>query len=95
MDSMIPKVLDCEMTDCTYNQEKTCHAVAITVGDIEPVCDTYMKTTAKGGLVDTIGGVGACKVDRCLYNESYECTADGIHVGLHVNHAECSTFTAL
>ena len=95
MDPLVPKVLDCNMTDCAYNEDKMCHAVAITVGDLEPVCDTYMKGASKGGISDAIGGVGACKVNQCLYNDSLECTADGIHVGVRSGHADCTTFTPL
>jgi hypothetical protein len=51
-----------------------------------------MKRDRKGGMKEVTGSVGACKIDNCAFNESLECTADGIHVGIHADHAECETF---
>ncbi len=91
----MPKVLDCNMTDCSYNKDKICHALAITVGDAAcPACDTYAKMMKKGGAMDTTGSVGACKVENCKLNQSLECTAmNGIHVAQHSGHPDCSTFS--
>ena len=87
------KILDCIMTDCSYNRDKMCHTMAITVGDgLCPLCDTYVSAPNKGGLQEDLGGVGACKVQECAFNKSLECSAEGIHVKIHSNHAECSTF---
>jgi hypothetical protein len=36
--------------------------------------------------------VGACKESDCFFNKSLECSAPGIDVGLHENHADCITF---
>ena len=87
----MPSVFDCNMSDCAYNNNQQCHAMAITVGDSEPVCDTYMESAQKGGT-DITGCVGACKITRCQFNESLECTAEGIHVGKHSNYPECLTY---
>ncbi|HAM53453.1 MAG TPA: DUF1540 domain-containing protein [Nitrospiraceae bacterium] len=90
---MMPKVLDCEVAGCSYNKNKACHAMAITVGSMRhPQCDTYLNATQQGGVPDTTGGVGACKEDDCRFNRSLECTASGIHVGIHMDHADCKTF---
>jgi hypothetical protein len=88
-----PKVLDCEVIECSYNVNKACHAVAITVGDQgHPMCDTFFKTSQKGGAMDITGSVGACKESDCKFNKSLECSASGIHVANHMDHADCSTY---
>jgi len=90
----MPKVLNCDAKECAYNMDNQCHAMAITVGDMEecPLCDTAVKSEKKAGISDMDAGVGACKVDVCQFNESLECTAKGINVKLHSVHAECATF---
>ncbi len=86
-----PKIIDCIMSDCSYNRNKACHATAVTVGGPHPKCDTFLKAPRKGG-VKKAGVVGACKITECCYNESFECSASGIHMGIHQNHADCSTY---
>ena len=94
MPMTMPKVLDCEVTDCAYNRNKECHTMAITVGAHEcPFCDTFYKSAQKGGAPDMMGGVGACRESDCRFNKSLECTASGIHIGLHEGHADCKTFS--
>ena len=91
----MPKVIECLMDECAYNADKECHARAITVGGGAcPMCDTAMKSVKKGGVIDMIGSVGACKVENCRFNDSLECSAVGISVMLHDQHAECGTFKA-
>jgi hypothetical protein len=91
MPMKMPKILDCTMSECSYNKDDQCHA--ITVGAASPLCDTFAAFAKKGGALDMTGSVGACKVDRCKFNDSLECAADGIHVGRHVDHPECDTFS--
>ena len=89
----IPKILDCNAAVCAYNRSGQCHAYAITVGDGQcPMCDTGFITDKKGGVSDITGKVGACKVSECRFNDSLECDAEGIHVRLHSNHADCGTY---
>lgn len=88
----MPKVIDCEATQCIYNKDKQCHTPAITVGDEEPCCDTFFTTKNKGGYQDIVGSVGACKVQDCEYNKSFECTASGIHVIMNIDHPDCGTY---
>lgn len=91
----MPKILDCMVTDCSYNKDKACHAMAITVGHGgHPMCDTFIRTAQKGGFMDMTGGVGACRESGCRFNKALECSASGIHVKLHVDHADCSTFAS-
>ncbi|RJQ18089.1 MAG: DUF1540 domain-containing protein [Nitrospiraceae bacterium] len=91
----MPKISACEVADCSYNADKKCHTLAITVGDSScAMCDTFTKASKKGGDPSTIGGVGACRSDNCRFNTSLECTAGSILVGLHSGHADCKTFAS-
>ncbi len=92
----MPKITSCDVANCSYNRNKQCHAMAITVGGPEvcACCDTYLHASHKGGVPETTGGVGACKVETCSFNSSFECAAPGIKVGLHQGHADCATFKA-
>lgn len=96
MPMSMSKIKACEVSDCSYNRNKECHAMAITVGGPETCacCDTYLHAPKKGGVADMTGGVGACKVDSCKFNTSFECSAPGITVGLHHGHADCKTFAS-
>ena len=93
----MPKVNKCDVTQCCYNNNKTCHALAITVGDgTVPRCDTFTTTCkAKGGDAAAVGCVGACKVNICRHNKNLECTASGIMVGRGKQPADCLTFEAV
>ena len=91
----MPGVSECTIEECAYNISKSCHAIAITIGDGDrPRCDTFFKSMVPGGVIDT-AGVGACKVSACRHNKNFECSAAGIHVGCLNNHANCLTFVAL
>lgn len=92
----MPKIDTCNVTSCSYNQNQQCHALAITVGGPEACacCDTYLHSGKKGGVPDMTGSVGACKVDQCSFNNSFECAAPQINVNLHQDHADCATFKA-
>lgn len=94
MAMVMPLVQKCTVTNCSYNTDTVCHAMAITVGQgTRPLCDTFYKTDHKGGAMDSKGRVGACKEEQCRFNESLECTASqGITVSLHEQHADCVTF---
>ncbi len=88
-------IKECSVTDCAYNKHNSCHTLAITVGGPEecPHCDTYTVSAHSGGIMDTRGGVGACKVASCSFNNSLECSAHSIAIGWHANHPDCKTFT--
>lgn len=89
----MPKILSCSVTECAYNKNNECHTLAITVGDgSHPECDTFYRAKNKGGAPDQTGGVGACKVDICKFNNAFECSAPGINVAPHSGHADCKTF---
>lgn len=94
MATKMPQVKDCTISDCAYNSKKTCHAMAITIGDKpdDPVCDTYFHSEVHGGISNLTAGVGACKTSGCSYNRDFECAAPAIHVGLKGAHPDCLTF---
>lgn len=87
------KVRNCDVSECAYNMNQMCHAMAITIGDtIHPRCDTFCNCSSKGGEVSTVAGVGACKVDSCMHNTSLECQASEISVGHKGSEIDCLTF---
>lgn len=91
----IPRIQKCEASECAYNKEMECHAVAITVGNSSSaLCDTFLNRSRKGGVAGLTGGVGACKMDSCRHNSELECTIDpGINVAFKANQARCSSFS--
>ncbi|KMQ51066.1 hypothetical protein CHISP_1989 [Chitinispirillum alkaliphilum] len=92
MTKEIPKINNCDALDCIYNKEKICHTPAITVGDREPCCDTFLTSNQKGGFDEIVGGVGACKVSDCQFNNKFECEASGINVVMAGDHPDCGTY---
>lgn len=90
----MPRIQACDVTECAYNIEKNCHAVAITVGNSQTAkCDTFYRHS-KGGIKTLIGGVGACKMESCKFNTYLECFADqGIKVSVNIGEAVCATFS--
>ena len=87
------KVMKCEVSDCAYNMDNCCHAMAITIGDsTNPRCDTFCKSSMKCGDTSCLG-VGACKVSSCTYNNNLECCcAQGISIGYKEQEPDCLTF---
>ncbi len=86
-------IKSCNVKDCAYyRQGNECHAMAITVGGPHPYCDTFIRSSNKGGVEQT-GAVGACKVNNCRFNRDLECSAEGIDVGSHEDYAECRTYS--
>ena len=91
MDGM-PPVSQCDVEACFYNRNAQCHAPAINVGGMDhPSCDTFIEQSSHIGRMST-SAVGACHTSLCKYNNDLLCTAAGIKVGWHAQHADCSTF---
>ena len=89
------KVEWCDAIECAYNIKNKCHAIAITIGGgVTPRCDTSIIGAKKGGVPDTTAYVGACKVENCRFNKSFECIAKEIQVKVYTILAECATFVA-
>jgi len=89
----MPQIIKCDAGECAFNRDEMCHAMAITVGGPgDHQCDTFLRSSTKGGVADRTGLVGACKVASCKYNNSLECSASGINVGHEGTKADCLTF---
>ncbi|PLX84896.1 MAG: DUF1540 domain-containing protein [Desulfuromonas sp.] len=90
----MPKVTDCSVSDCAYNDKHACHAMAITVGEkpSEPVCDTYFQSSIHGGVRDMNAGVGACKSYDCQHNTDFECMAPNVHIAMKGSQPDCLDF---
>jgi hypothetical protein len=90
----MPKVKMCDTTDCVYNTDRKCHALAITVSSgSNPECQTYITGDHKSGDSSTIAGVGACHAESCEYNRDLMCHASSIDVGQEAGEeAACLTF---
>ncbi|HCF62019.1 MAG TPA: DUF1540 domain-containing protein [Myxococcales bacterium] len=87
----MPPVIRCDATTCFFNRNNNCHAPAINVGGPHPECDTF--TTESRHIGRREGSmVGACHVRDCRWNKDLLCSAQGIHVSPHSNHADCTTF---
>ena len=88
------KVIGCDATECAFNQEGKCHALAITVGGgTDHRCDTYWPASEKGGLPQVVCNVGARKVPNCKYNDHLMCSASGITVGHEGDLVDCLSYT--
>ncbi|GAA0810397.1 DUF1540 domain-containing protein [Spirilliplanes yamanashiensis] len=87
----MPRVSECSVTGCGYNHDG-CHAFAITVGGSAARCDTFIDTTAKGGLDRVIAQVGACHRTDCTFNSELECGAPAIRVAPGKDIADCMTY---
>lgn len=89
-----PMVEKCSVTECAYNKEEICHALAITVGDntaCVPRCDTYFPNE-QHSEVFAQAVVGACKASCCVFNQEFECAAGAIRVDHHGKEVDCVTF---
>lgn len=84
----------CQASQCAYNSDGSCHALAITIGDPggPPRCDTFFENEVKGGDEQSHAGIGACKMTNCMYNSKLECTADAVSVGEEDQDVDCLTF---
>jgi hypothetical protein len=90
----LPAVQSCAVSSCSYNQDKGCHAGAITVGGGDKAaCGTFVEISFRGG-VDRGGLVGACHRSECRYNDKLECTASSVEIGPGADVADCLTYEA-
>ncbi len=90
----VPEVIQCQAKQCAYNMNSTCHARAITVGNMHKhLCDTMVLSKQHTQRTET-AGVGACRSANCIHNEDLECQAEEINVTLSGGQASCGTFAA-
>jgi hypothetical protein len=91
----MPMVNECEADACAYNRERTCHALAITVGESRHAqCDTFVTAPISGGDPKEVGHVGACKMSDCEHNVELECQAPSINVGYRITDIHCLTYSS-
>ncbi len=65
----MPQVAICSVAKCVYNQDESCHAKAITIGDpAEPACDTFESSAIHAKNTRLLAGVGACKASACGFH---------------------------
>lgn len=88
-----PLVLECSVTECTYNLNNNCHARAITIGDgVHPSCDTFFGSRHHTKAAMRTAGIGACKIEACQFNDDFECMTENIRVGRSKDEISCLTF---
>ncbi|GAA5031161.1 DUF1540 domain-containing protein [Microbacterium fluvii] len=90
----LPRVSECAVAGCSYNDHSHCHAAAVTIGTSagETECATFVPLGTRGGLDKVVTHVGACKRSECVHNESLECTADAVRIGPGAEAADCLTY---
>ncbi len=89
----MPAVTECTAEKCAYNNNHTCHALAITVGQQSDArCDTFTTAAERGGDPAATGHVGACTMSDCQHNVELECQAPGITVGPQRDIVDCLTY---
>ncbi len=89
----MPFIIGCDAEDCSYNTDKECHAMAITIGVSGlPQCDTFADLTGKGGVLESFGCVGACREELCTYNDSLECTSAAVLIRMRNGRPNCVAF---
>ena len=75
----MPRVQECVVASCAYNQASDCHAFAITIGSSDHAhCHTFVESPSRAGRTALIAQVGACQRADCLHNAELECHAPSI-----------------
>jgi hypothetical protein len=97
MESTIAKKckVQCEMADCSYNINRYCHAISITVGDQgQAICGTFCLSAIRGGRESIVACVGACKVEDCIHNSGLLCRRNHITIGCRDEDFYCLSYKA-
>ena len=87
-----PEVISCQVKGCSFNRDKACHALSISVGGPHQECDTFDTAENNGHHETGTTSVGVCNVPSCVYNKNNLCQSDGINLAAHENHADCMTY---
>jgi hypothetical protein len=92
MECEIGMVIACQVQECSYNENRECHAGKIQVGDVgtHAACDTF--TTAQVEEQGSQVMVENCDVSKCKFNEHMMCRAPAVSLGHHETHAECDSY---
>ena len=89
--SAIATVSTCAATACAYNDNNSCHAFAVTVGE-GSACRTRTTLDIRAIDNDQQGKVGACHRLDCVHNENLQCSATSIE--MVEDTANCGTYQA-
>lgn len=100
--------IKCDVTKCSHNKERICHANVVNVGgegaekDTDTCCASFLDSATYSKLTNNINQRDhectaiTCTAETCTYNSNKLCTAESIHVsGEDANlysETECSTF---
>lgn len=87
----MPRVSECTVSGCSYNDHDGCHAFAVTVGQ-DTNCATFIPLDVKGGLSKVVSQVGACQRTTCIHNEGLECAATSVRMGAGAEAATCLSY---
>lgn len=88
----LPQVSECSASACSYNDNNSCHAGAITISGDHAHCGTFVEISFRSGLERT-AQVGACHRTECKHNTELVCGAASINVGAGDDVADCLTYS--
>ena len=83
-------VLKCPAEKCSYNCRDVCCAPSVEIGGDHPACDTF--TTGSVRVRHADASVRDCRLQECHFNSLEMCTAAGVTMVVHSDHADCATF---
>lgn len=85
----------CTVTACSFNNEQSCNAGAITVAGApdHAECGTFISLDVRGGLPTASAHVGACQRVECTHNKDLLCSAESVKIGSGADTADCLTYT--
>ncbi len=89
------KVTNCKVSECAYNINNICHAMAITIGDGRcPRCHTFCRfiMNSKAGNTGVDASVGACRISSCIHNTGLACQAPEVLIDYKEQQPECLVF---
>ena len=85
----------CAVSECTYNMEQRCSAIAIVIASgPHPRCGTFLKTSnsSSGRIGDA--QVGECRYSICRHNTDARCSAGNIEVDYWWGVVDCRTYAS-
>ena len=85
----------CEVSECAYNFEKRCGAIAIVIASgPHPQCGTFLRMSGSSGKRTGDAHVGECRYSACRHNADSKCTAGKIEVDYWWGVVDCRTFAS-
>lgn len=85
----------CAVSECAYNLEKRCCAIAIVIASgPHPVCGTFLRASGCSGKGTGDAHVGECRYSICRHNAHAKCIAGNIEVDYWWGYIDCRTFAS-